>query len=165
MAKTTNINLNLTEDENTSFVDWRKSIDGNNDSENKSNMQIIDEEIGNHETRITTLESADGGGKVYKHDVTIFNMDGVTAVFYFTLYSSKESLFPSISSFNTYLQNKHSSVDKACICSGAVFVSSKWYPLVSFYNGNARYITSDNTISVAWPITAVSKISVNVTEM
>ena len=62
MSKTANIHLNLTEDENTSFANWRKSIDGNNDSENKSNMQIIDEEIGDHETRITTLESAGGGG-------------------------------------------------------------------------------------------------------
>lgn len=42
MAKTTNLGLNLTTDENTLFADWRKSIDGTDNS----NMQIIDKAIG-----------------------------------------------------------------------------------------------------------------------
>jgi hypothetical protein len=46
MAKTTNLGLNLTEDENTSFSDWRKTIDGNGSGESKSNFQKIDEAIG-----------------------------------------------------------------------------------------------------------------------
>lgn len=43
MAKTTRLGLNLTEDESTSFEDWRKSIDGNNAEASKSNMQLIDD--------------------------------------------------------------------------------------------------------------------------
>ena len=46
MAKTKNLGLNLTEDENTSFSDWRRSIDGNGSGENKSNFQKIDDAIG-----------------------------------------------------------------------------------------------------------------------
>lgn len=46
MAKTTILGLNLTEDENTSFSDWRKTIDGNGSGSAKSNFQIIDEAIG-----------------------------------------------------------------------------------------------------------------------
>ena len=46
MPKTTNLGLNLTTDDTTKFVDWRKSIDGSGNIE-KSNMEIIDEAIGN----------------------------------------------------------------------------------------------------------------------
>ena len=46
MPKTTNLGLNLTTDGTTKFVDWRKSIDGSGNTE-KSNMEIIDEAIGN----------------------------------------------------------------------------------------------------------------------
>lgn len=46
MPKTTNLGLNLTTDNTTKFVDWRKSIDGSGNTE-KSNMEIIDEAIGN----------------------------------------------------------------------------------------------------------------------
>ena len=46
MPKTTNLGLNLTTDDTTKFVDWRKSIDGSGNAE-KSNMEIIDEAIGN----------------------------------------------------------------------------------------------------------------------
>ena len=46
MPKTTNWGLNLTTDNTTKFVDWRKSIDGSGNTE-KSNMEIIDEAIGN----------------------------------------------------------------------------------------------------------------------
>ena len=46
MPKTTNLGLNLTTDNTTKFVDWRKSIDGSGNAE-KSNMEIIDEAIGN----------------------------------------------------------------------------------------------------------------------
>ena len=42
MAKTEFLELNLTEDEETFFADWRRSIDGNNSGEALSNMQIID---------------------------------------------------------------------------------------------------------------------------
>jgi hypothetical protein len=45
MAKTNFLGLNLTEEENTSFSDWRRSIDGNGSGESKSNMQLIDEAI------------------------------------------------------------------------------------------------------------------------
>lgn len=46
MPKTINLGLNLTTDDATKFVDWRKSIDGSGNTE-KSNMEIIDEAIGN----------------------------------------------------------------------------------------------------------------------
>ena len=46
MPKTTNLGLNLTTDNTLKFVDWRKSIDGSGNIE-KSNMEIIDEAIGN----------------------------------------------------------------------------------------------------------------------
>ena len=46
MPKTTNLGLNLTTDNTIKFVDWRKSIDGSGNTE-KSNMEIIDEAIGN----------------------------------------------------------------------------------------------------------------------
>ena len=46
MPKTTNLGPNLTTDDTTKFVDWRKSIDGSGNTE-KSNMEIIDEAIGN----------------------------------------------------------------------------------------------------------------------
>lgn len=46
MPKTTNLGLNLTTDDTMKFVDWRKSIDGSGNAE-KSNMEIIDEAIGN----------------------------------------------------------------------------------------------------------------------
>ena len=46
MPKTTNLGLNLTTDDTMKFVDWRKSIDGSGNTE-KSNMEIIDEAIGN----------------------------------------------------------------------------------------------------------------------
>ena len=46
MPKTTNLGLNLTTDNTTKFVDWRKSIDGSGNTK-KSNMEIIDEAIGN----------------------------------------------------------------------------------------------------------------------
>ena len=46
MPKTTNLGLNLTTDNTMKFVDWRKSIDGSGNIE-KSNMEIIDEAIGN----------------------------------------------------------------------------------------------------------------------
>jgi hypothetical protein len=68
MAKTEKLGLNLTEDESTSFSDWRKSIDGNNPSGSKSNMQLIDEKVGGHETRITALESRGG---LYVHTVDV----------------------------------------------------------------------------------------------
>ena len=46
MPKTTNLGLNLTTDDTTKFVDWRKSIDGSGNTE-KSNMEIIDDAIDN----------------------------------------------------------------------------------------------------------------------
>ena len=46
MPKTINLGLNLTTDDTTKFVDWRKSIDGSGNTE-QSNMEIIDEAIGN----------------------------------------------------------------------------------------------------------------------
>ena len=52
MPKTTNLGLNLTTDDNMKFGDWRKTIDGENSTENGeelSNFQIIDNAIGNIE--------------------------------------------------------------------------------------------------------------------
>lgn len=46
MPKTKNLGLNLTTDDATKFSDWQKSIDGTGNTE-KSNMEIIDEAIGN----------------------------------------------------------------------------------------------------------------------
>lgn len=46
MAKSTNINLELTIDDSTLFKDWRQSINGNNEAGKESNAQIIDREIG-----------------------------------------------------------------------------------------------------------------------
>ena len=61
MAKTTILGLNLTEDENTSFSDWRKTIDGNGSGSTKSNFQIIDEAIGSCLTKIESGSSGSGG--------------------------------------------------------------------------------------------------------
>lgn len=47
MIKSKNLGLNLTENEHITFKEWRESIDGYNEETNKSNMQIIDEAIGN----------------------------------------------------------------------------------------------------------------------
>lgn len=62
MAKTSNIGLNLTTDETTQFKDWRKSIDGENNVIEKSNMQIIDEEIGNLKTNVGNLSKVATSG-------------------------------------------------------------------------------------------------------
>ena len=58
MPKTTNLGLNLTIDNTTTFENWRKSIDGENSIENGeelSNFQIIDEAIGNIDTLLTEV--------------------------------------------------------------------------------------------------------------
>ena len=55
MSKTSNIGLNLTEDDSTKFSDWRKSIDGNGTGSGKSNMQIIDEVIGCQTEQLNAL--------------------------------------------------------------------------------------------------------------
>lgn len=54
MAKTKNLGLNLTTDDETLFGDWRKSIDGENGETEKSNMQILDEVVGE-------LQNSSGG--------------------------------------------------------------------------------------------------------
>ena len=54
MPKTTNLGLNLTTDDTTKFIDWRKSIDGSGNTE-KSNMEIIDEAIGNIATILDAI--------------------------------------------------------------------------------------------------------------
>ena len=60
MARTSNIGLNLTENMNTEFSDWRASIDGNNAVGDLSNMQIIDAAFGTIEGKngTATLPSA-----------------------------------------------------------------------------------------------------------
>lgn len=47
MAKTPNLNLELTTEEATLFKDWWKAINGQGSGSNKSNMQLIDEAFGN----------------------------------------------------------------------------------------------------------------------
>lgn len=59
MPKTTNLGLNLTTDDTTKFVDWRKSIDGSGNTE-KSNMEIIDEAIGNINGTIDNINGTIG---------------------------------------------------------------------------------------------------------
>ena len=68
MAKTTNIKLNLTTDESTSFQDWRKSIDGNGSGTGKSNMQLIDEKFGEIDGKLANLPS---GGITEETDPTV----------------------------------------------------------------------------------------------
>jgi hypothetical protein len=46
MPKTINLGLELTDDNSTTFKDWREKINGVGSGENKSNMQIIDEFAG-----------------------------------------------------------------------------------------------------------------------
>jgi hypothetical protein len=42
MPKTTNLNLELTTDDQTLFEDWRLSQNGQNEVGSESNMQLID---------------------------------------------------------------------------------------------------------------------------
>jgi hypothetical protein len=70
MAKTTNLGLNLTTDESTKFSDWRKSIDGNNSASEKSNMQILDEAIGELQTRVNELPDTGSGDAVVVEDLS-----------------------------------------------------------------------------------------------
>lgn len=67
MAKTTNLGLNLTTDDQTTFKAWRESIDGNGTEENPSNMQIIDEFAGRiyGQSGTFTLNAADWSGNDY----------------------------------------------------------------------------------------------------
>ena len=44
MPKTTNLGLNLTTDNTTTFENWRKSIDGENSTENGEELSIIERE-------------------------------------------------------------------------------------------------------------------------
>ena len=46
MPKTTNLGLELTDDNSTKFKDWREKMNGVGSGENKSNMQLIDEFAG-----------------------------------------------------------------------------------------------------------------------
>lgn len=58
MPKTTNLGLNLTNNDNITFGDWRKTIDAENSIENGeelSNFQIIDEAIGNIDTLLNEV--------------------------------------------------------------------------------------------------------------
>lgn len=50
MAKTKNLGLNLTTDEETIFSYWRQTIDGNGVGDRKSNFQIIDDVFGEVKT-------------------------------------------------------------------------------------------------------------------
>lgn len=62
MAKTENIGLNLTEDEGTSFSNWRRSIDGKGTGTAKSNMQLIDAAVGSLQKAQKTLNIESGSG-------------------------------------------------------------------------------------------------------
>lgn len=77
MAKTTNLGLNLTENENTSFADWRKSIDGLGNS----NFQIIDEAIGalkNIGISDISVDSTTVSGEYTITPITFTKSDGST---------------------------------------------------------------------------------------
>ena len=149
MAKTTNINLNLTEDENTSFVDWRKSIDGNNDSENKSNMQIIDEKIGDHETRITTLESA-GGSSGGLYIVTYVGNNSQQLI---QVYSSEE--VTTLDRFRQKFLDPYASIENCYPATGYVadYSKTKYYPVMGLARIGAAYtilVLQDNALSTTW---------------
>lgn len=60
MAKTAVLKLNLTEDDSTTFGQWRASIDGNNASGNESNMQIIEKAIVDLQGQIKDVQDSIG---------------------------------------------------------------------------------------------------------
>lgn len=45
--KTPNLGLHLTTDDTITFKSWREKLNGDGEGETKSNMQLIDEAIGN----------------------------------------------------------------------------------------------------------------------
>lgn len=57
MPKTQYLGLNLTDDDNTKVKDWRMSIDGvgSEETNNLSNMQIIDKAFGDINTLLDML--------------------------------------------------------------------------------------------------------------
>jgi hypothetical protein len=57
MPKTENLDLDLTTDATTTFLDWRIKINGEGSGENKSNMQKIDDFAGEILSLIPGLES------------------------------------------------------------------------------------------------------------
>ena len=60
MAKTTNLGLELTDDNSTKFKDWREKINGVGDGDTipKSNMQLIDEFAGSVNTILGDIDTA-----------------------------------------------------------------------------------------------------------
>ena len=60
MAKTAVLKLNLTEDDSTTFGQWRASIDGNNASGKESNMQIIEKAIVDLQGQIKDVQDSIG---------------------------------------------------------------------------------------------------------
>ncbi len=67
MAKTTNLGLNLTEDDQTTFKAWRESVDGVGAEASPSNMQIIDRFAGHiyGQSGTFTLNASDWDGNNY----------------------------------------------------------------------------------------------------
>ena len=67
MAKTTNLGLNLTEDDQTTFKAWRESVDGVGAEASSSNMQIIDRFAGHiyGQSGMFTLNASDWDGNNY----------------------------------------------------------------------------------------------------
>ena len=57
MAKTENLGLELTTQDTTTFKAWRESINGQGDgiTQDKSNMQLIDEAIGDIDTALSNI--------------------------------------------------------------------------------------------------------------
>ncbi len=57
MPKTTNLGLELTTDDTTKFKDFREAMNGEGDGieKSKSNMQIIDEAIGDIDTALSAI--------------------------------------------------------------------------------------------------------------
>jgi hypothetical protein len=60
MPKTTNLGLELTNDNSTTFKDWREKINGVGDGDTipKSNMQLIDEFAGSVNTILGDIDTA-----------------------------------------------------------------------------------------------------------
>lgn len=55
MPKTTNLGLELTDDNSTKFKNWREAINGVGEGENKSNMQLIDEFAGEVKSQLENV--------------------------------------------------------------------------------------------------------------
>lgn len=135
MAKTTNLNLELTDDNTTSFKDWRESINGVGDGDTipKSNMQLIDEAIGAIEFQL-----AEGTGEAaftFSTPVLIENLPITikkgTEIYFSTNYSSNIN-------YSTQIYDSAKGMDKFPALKMPVLGGYR------FYYGNDVYVNITN---------------------